>query len=68
MNLYVKIILLIKRVASVAPSVEQRTENPRVGGSIPPRGTISLAEIAQLEHRLAKARRGSNPVFRSMAA
>jgi hypothetical protein len=26
--------------ASVAQSVEQWTENPRVGGSIPPRGTI----------------------------
>ena len=26
--------------ASVAQSVEQRTENPRVGGSIPPQGTI----------------------------
>ena len=25
--------------ASVAQSVEQRTENPRVGGSIPPGGT-----------------------------
>ena len=28
-------------VAEVAQSVEQRTENPRVGGSIPPLGTIS---------------------------
>ena len=27
--------------ASVAQSVEQRTENPCVGGSIPPRGTIN---------------------------
>ena len=26
--------------ASIAQSVEQRIENPRVGGSIPPRGTI----------------------------
>ena len=26
--------------AQVAQSVEQRTENPRVGGSIPPLGTI----------------------------
>ena len=37
--------------AQVAQSVEQRTENPRVGGSIPPLGTIfmhinqSLAEL-----------------------
>ena len=28
-------------VASIAQSVEQGIENPRVGGSIPPRGTIS---------------------------
>ncbi len=28
--------------AQVAQLVEQRTENPRVGGSIPPLGTISL--------------------------
>ena len=27
------------RFAQVAQSVEQRTENPRVGGSIPPLGT-----------------------------
>src|SRR3972149_1496137 len=30
-------------VAQVAQLVEQRTENPRVGGSIPPLGTIVLA-------------------------
>ena len=29
----------IARNAQVAQSVEQRTENPRVGGSIPPLGT-----------------------------
>ena len=28
--------------AQVAQSVEQRTENPRVGGSIPPLGTIKF--------------------------
>ena len=28
------------RIAQVAQLVEQRTENPRVGGSIPPLGTI----------------------------
>ena len=28
--------------ASVAQSVEQGTENPRVGGSIPPRGTMPI--------------------------
>ena len=27
------------RIAQVAQLVEQRTENPRVGGSIPPLGT-----------------------------
>ena len=29
-------------IAHVAQLVEQRTENPRVGGSIPPLGTIFL--------------------------
>ena len=28
--------------AQIAQSVEQRTENPRVGGSIPPLGTRSV--------------------------
>ncbi len=32
--------------ASVAQSVEQGTENPRVGGSIPPGGTIDLNLIS----------------------
>ncbi|CAH8211926.1 hypothetical protein VAE032_271532 [Vibrio aestuarianus] len=31
--------LLIPPVARIAQSVEQRIENPRVGGSIPPPGT-----------------------------
>ena len=31
--------LLIHLVARIAQSVEQRIENPRVGGSIPPPGT-----------------------------
>ncbi len=31
----------IARNAQVAQSVEQRTENPRVGGSIPPLGTTA---------------------------
>ena len=30
---------LLRRFASIAQSVEQRTENPRVTGSIPVRGT-----------------------------
>ena len=39
---------------SVAQSVEQRTENPRVGGSIPSRATIlkSQAGLAQLVEQL----------------
>jgi hypothetical protein len=32
--------------AQVAQSVEQRTENPRVGGSIPPLGTIRINDLA----------------------
>jgi hypothetical protein len=31
--------------AQVAQSVEQRTENPRVGGSIPPLGTIQIKHL-----------------------
>ena len=31
--------------AEIAQSVEQRTENPRVGGSIPPLGTTLNTEI-----------------------
>ena len=34
------VIALFCRYAQVAQSVEQRTENPRVDGSIPPLGTI----------------------------
>ncbi len=41
---------------SVAQSVEQRTENPRVGGSIPSRATIFdktlYAGVAQLVEQL----------------
>ncbi len=33
---------MTKTFASVAQSVEQGTENPCVGGSIPPGGTISF--------------------------
>ena len=38
--------------ASVAQSVEQGTENPCVGGSIPPRGTNFIAGVAQLAEQL----------------
>ena len=34
--------MLIIKYAPIAQSVEQRTENPRVGGSIPPQGTSCL--------------------------
>ena len=34
--------------AQIAQSVEQWTENPRVGGSIPPLGTMKCGGIAQL--------------------
>jgi hypothetical protein len=36
--------------AQVAQSVEQRTENPRVDGSIPPLGTIQFG-LSHLSHR-----------------
>ena len=35
-------------VGSVAQSVEQRTENPRVGGSIPSRATIFLCRLSSI--------------------
>ena len=54
------------RYASVAQLVEQRTENPRVVGSIPTGGTI-FADLAHLvERHLAKVEvAGSSPVIRS---
>ena len=53
--------------ASVAQLVEQRTENPRVVGSIPTGSTIS-ADLAHLvERHLAKVEvAGSSPVIRSI--
>ena len=52
--------------ASVAQLVEQRTENPRVVGSIPTGGTKN-ADLAHLVERdLAKVEvAGSSPVIRS---
>ena len=59
--------------ASVAQLVEQRTENPRVVGSIPTGGTIyrdlsRFADLAHLVERdLAKVEvAGSSPVIRSI--
>ena len=58
----------VARYASVAQLVEQRTENPRVVGSIPTGGTI--ADLAHLVERdLAKVEvAGSSPVIRSNKA
>ena len=55
-------------LGSVAQLVEQRTENPRVGGSIPSRTTISRADVVQLvERQLPKLKvAGSSPVIRSI--
>ena len=58
--------------ASVAQSVEQRTENPRVVGSIPTGGTSGIDRYADLAHLverdLAKVEvAGSSPVIRSMS-
>ena len=36
-------------MAQIAQSVEQRTENPCVGGSIPPLGTTSYKDFNGLE-------------------
>ena len=55
----VAIFWLSKSYASVAQSVEQRTENPRVTGSIPVLGTL-CASGSVVEHRLAKARVASS--------
>ncbi len=40
-DLFYKPVGHFRAWAQVAQLVEQRTENPRVGGSIPPLGTIS---------------------------
>ena len=52
--------------ASVAQLVEQGTENPRVGGSTPPRGTNICGYNSVVECHLAKVKvEGSNPFARS---
>ena len=57
-----------RQFASVAQSVEQGTENPRVGGSIPPGGTKNSADVAHLvERHLAKVEVASSSlVIRSI--
>ena len=47
-------IIIIVRCASVAQSVEQGTENPRVIGSIPIGGTLYAAVAHLVERHLAK--------------
>jgi hypothetical protein len=43
------------RHAQVAQLVEQRIENPRVGGSIPPLGTMNFPSIIQVSHMFSFA-------------
>ncbi len=59
-------MLLVR--AEVAQLVEQRTENPRVGSSILPLGTIFWAGVAQLVERITRNDevRGSTPRSSSM--
>ena len=44
--------VLNKPVAEVAQSVEQGTENPRVGGSIPSLGTFILLKVQRVTELL----------------
>ena len=54
-----------RQFALVAQSVEQQTENLRVGGSIPPQGTV-CGSSSVVECHLAKVDvAGPNPVYRS---
>ncbi len=58
--------LLRRHFASVAQLVEQGTENPRVGGSTPPRGTNICGYNSVVECHLAKVKvEGPNPFARS---
>lgn len=47
---------VIVKYAQIAQSVEQRTENPRVGGSIPPLGTINKPGRLPERPRVQKTR------------
>ena len=38
--------IYLERIGLVAQLVEQRIENPRVGGSIPPQATIEIKDLA----------------------
>ena len=58
--------LLGRHFALVAQSVEQETENLRVGGSIPPQGTNVCGSSSVVECHLAKVDVASpNLVYRS---
>ena len=51
-------------IAQVAQSVEQRTENPRVGGSIPSLGTIEKAiasAVAFLICAMTESKKAARP-------
>ena len=52
--LYKDFVRSFRTNASVAQSVEQGTENPRVDGSIPSGGTIHAALAHLVERHLAK--------------
>jgi hypothetical protein len=41
-----RLYIPVASAAQVAQSVEQRTENPRVGGSIPPLGTKQIQSLS----------------------
>ena len=62
----IRVAIFPSRFASVAQLVEQGTENPRVGGSIPPGGTIFAGLAHLVERHLAKVEvASSNLVTRS---
>ena len=66
----IQVASLFSGYAFVAQLVEQRTENPRVVGSIPTGGTSGIDRYADLAHLverdLAKVEvAGSSPVIRS---
>jgi hypothetical protein len=44
----------MRPVARIAQSVEQRIENPRVGGSIPPPGTTLLTSCIEANYANAR--------------
>ena len=62
-NMLYKLLCSIEKLnAQVAQSVEQRTENPRVSGSIPEQGTFYGALAQSVEHlTFNQVVRGSNP-------